>query len=145
MTQSTNAKIIELMFEFGRHLKGNMMVKSDLIHLSSLQVQTIIFLAANPKSTMSEIAKHFSIELPSATSLVNKLHKMGLIERQQEKDDRRKICIVLTEKGVELLKEAKRIRQQNIEKVLSYLSQEEKQELEKMLEKICKSLGDKHE
>jgi DNA-binding MarR family transcriptional regulator len=145
MQQSTNTKIIELMFDFGRHMKGNMMVKSDLVNLSSLQVHTIIFLATHPNSTMSEIAKHFTIELPSATSLVNNLYKTGLVDRKHEEEDRRKICIVLTKKGVELLKEARKIRQQKIEKILSFLSETEKQQLQKILEKICSSLGEKHE
>lgn len=143
--QSHNAKIIELMFEVGRLMKGNMGVESHFANLSMLQMQALLFLASNPNSTMSEIAKHFSIELPSATSLINKLHKQELIARQEDKEDRRKICIVLTEKGVELLKEGKKIRSQKMEAALSYLTDTDKQDMEKILEKVVRALGDKHE
>ncbi len=145
MSQPLDTKIIELMFEFSRHIKGPMTVKSQFANLSMLQMQALFFVATNPNSTMSEIAKHFAIELPSATSLINKLYKIKLIERKREKEDRRKIYIVLTKNGVQLLKEAKKIRKQNIEKILSYLSQEEKEQMQKLLEKICLSLGEKHE
>lgn len=140
-----NSKIIELIFEFSRYLKGSMSVKSQFADLSMLQMQALIFIAGNPDSTMSEIAKHFAIELPSATSLINKLYKTGLVERKQDKEDRRKIYVVLTEKGVQLFKEGKKVRKQQIEKVLAYLTEAEKEKMQEILEKICNSLEATHE
>ncbi|MDE2026290.1 MAG: MarR family transcriptional regulator [Patescibacteria group bacterium] len=145
MQPTAQTKIIELFFEFSRHLKGSMSVKSQFADLSMLQMQALIFITTHPNSTMSEIAKHFSIELPSATSLVNKLYKTGLVERKNDKDDRRKIYVVLTEKGVQLLKEGKKIRKQQIEKILSYLSEAEKKQMQSILEKICRSMEVQHE
>jgi len=145
MQTAPTSTIIELFFEFSRLMKGNMAVKSELANLSMLQMQALVFVATNPNVTMSEIAKSFSIELSSASSLIDHLHEMGIVQRKHDTKDRRKICIILTKKGVELVKAGKKIRTQRMEKILSFLSEAEKGQLQKILEKLCRSMEESHE
>ena len=126
-------KIAEKIFEISRILKGSMAFKGSLIHLSILQIQTLDFLSKNEYVQMSEIAEYFHIETPSATVLLNKLHDLGLVQRQADPNDRRLVRIALTDEGKLLLKEATKERNNKIEKMLSLLSGDDKTELLRIL------------
>ena len=78
---------------------------------------------------MSEIAGYFRIELPSATSLINKLCDQKLVTRHADPDDRRLVLITLTEEGQKLVIQAMHQRRIKLEKMLSYLSEREKSDL----------------
>src|SRR5690349_6388385 len=127
MSDTTN-KLIEVMFKVSRFMKS-MHYKSPLVNLSMIQLQALIFLKHNPSAQMSDIATHFRIELPSATSLVNKLHEMELVERQTDDKDRRLVRIDLTNTGQTLLKDAMIERNKKIETLLSYVAESDKDEL----------------
>ena len=122
-------ELAETMFQVFRLMKEKMSYTNKLTHLSILQIQTLIFLHHGKKVSMSDIAEHFHIELPSATSLLNKLYDQKLVERHENKEDRRLVMILLTDEGKMLLKQAMRERQKKLEMILSYLSQKEKADL----------------
>ena len=109
---------IELMFKVFRSMKEKMSYTDKLTHLSVLQIHTLIFLKHNKKNSMSDIADYFNIELPSATSLVNKLCDQKLIKRYEDKSDRRLVMIALTEEGKTLLKQVMCQRRKKIEEIL---------------------------
>jgi DNA-binding MarR family transcriptional regulator len=88
---------------------------------------------------MTDIADYFRIELPSATSLINKLCDQKLVERHADKKDRRLVIIILTEEGKKLLEQAMNQRKKKLEKILSYLSEKEKADLLN----IFRTLGDR--
>jgi len=48
---------------------------------------------------VSALAKKMDIVLPSASRTLNSLEKRGLISRKIDPDNRRNICVMLTEKG----------------------------------------------
>jgi len=129
-------KIFEAMFKNSRLFKDRTTSSSEFTHLSILQIHTLSLLKKNASLPMSEIAEYFRIELPSATSLLNKLVALQLVKREQDTKDRRLVKIVLTEKGDDLLKKAMDERVTHIERMLSYLSGTEQQELLRLLEKL---------
>lgn len=122
-------ELAEVMFQVFRLLKDRMAFTNKMTHLSVLQIHTLIFLSHNENITMSDIAEHFHIELPSATSLVNKLYDQGFIERNNDKEDRRLVRIRLTSEGKALMKQAMRERREKLEKILSYLSAKEREQM----------------
>ena len=136
MTDTLASKFIEVMFKTSRIFRGRMHYSSQIAQLSFLQVQTLAYLKVHNNAQMGEIAEHFHIELPSATSLLNKLVALQLVKRQQDEKDRRLVLIVLTEEGISILKQAKKEKEVNVEKMLSYLSQSEQQELLRLMEKL---------
>ena len=78
---------------------------------------------------MSEVANKFKISLPTTTSLSDKLVKSNLVERLHVANDRRVVKLKLTEEGIKLLTEAMKQRRLKANKLLSYLTQEEKKSL----------------
>jgi DNA-binding MarR family transcriptional regulator len=141
MKRDTTMDLVETFFKVFRLMKQEMSYTNNLTHLSILQIQALFFLKQNAekKVTMGDIAEYFHIELPSATSLLNKLCEQKFVERQSDDKDRRLVIIVLTPQGKALLEKAMSERRGKLEKTLSYLSEKEKLDLLK----IFKTLNDK--
>jgi len=143
MTSTTAKKFIEVMFKNSRMLREEMRYSSNIAHLSMLQIHTLSFLKQKKNAQMSEIAENFHIELPSATSLLNKLVALQLVERQADEKDRRMVRIALTEAGQDILKKAMEEKLIHIEHMLSYLTESEQHELLRLLEKLNERIEQK--
>jgi len=145
MKSDTTNKLIEATFAFSRLMKDSMCYTSAITHLSMLQLQALIFIKKNPNVPMREIAEHFRIELPSATSLLNKLNTMDLVERKTDEEDRRIVRINLTIEGQTLLKNAMIERTEKTEKLLSFLSEEDKAALLRIIMTLTVKMEGHHE
>lgn len=133
-------ELVEQIFQLSRFMKQEMSFTHNLIHLSILQIQTLIYLNQNKEVSMSDIANNFHIELPSATSLLNKLYDQNLVERQEDIKDRRLVVVKLTEKGNILLDEAMNERRKKLGKMLSYLSEKQRNDLVSILATLNQKL-----
>ncbi len=136
MTDTLATKFIEIMFKTSRIFRERMHYSSQIAHLSFLQIQTLTYLKLHTNAQMSEIAEHLHIELPSATSLLNKLVALQLVQRQQDEKDRRLVRIALTEEGNAILTIAKKEKEAHVKQMLSYLTDEERHELLRLMEKL---------
>lgn len=123
------SELVEKIFSLSRFMKGNMSYSSDLIHLSLLQLQALIFLHKTKNAQMRDVAQHFKIEMPTATDLITKLVKQKLAVRTIDKTDKRLVRITLTSQGKKLLTEAMKERSKKVTRMLSYLSEKDKQQL----------------
>jgi len=140
MSEVNTTKLIETLFEISRFMKQEMSYNGNYTHLSILQIQTLVFLNQNKNVSMSDIAGHFHIESPSATSLLNKLNDLKVVKRDEDKKDRRLVIIALTNEGKMLLKQAMQQRKIKIERILEFLSEKEKIDLLSILETISTKL-----
>jgi len=133
-------ELIDTIFTFSRRMKEKMGAHSDIAYLSMVQLQTLHFLRKNPNSPMRKIADYLHIELPSATNLIDKLVKLDFVGRKIDTKDKRLVNIALTKKGTLLLTKAIRERRKNIEKILTLLTEKEKQTLLSLLQKLTNKL-----
>ena len=88
--------------------------------------------------TMTELARITSMSKSQMTAVIDKLVKLGALERRTDEKDRRVINIALTEHGRTLLREVRRKIKQNMRKTLSSLTLEELAEMSAAL----KTLGE---
>jgi len=144
-TPSSNAQLIETMSKLSSLMKGSMKFYSDFQELTFLQMQALIFIKKAKNIQMSEIATHFQIEMPTATSLINKLNTMKLVKRQADPKDRRLVRIILTEQGKQLLEKALEERTKKINHLLSYLSKNDTLELLRILQILIKHMEENDE
>ena len=127
MNKTINTDILELMFTVSRAMKDKMSYESEFINLTYIQMRTLLLIHSKSSSIqMKDIAEHFSIEMPTATSLVNKLYKLDMIERIPDSNDRRIVRIVLSKKGAALLEKIITKHKQRLGKMLSYLTDKQK-------------------
>jgi DNA-binding MarR family transcriptional regulator len=145
MQTDTTNKLIEATFKISRAMKDSMCYTSSITQLSLVQLQALIFIKKNPNVPMRKIAEHFRIELPSATSLLNKLSTMKLVERHTDPDDRRIVRINLTTDGQTLLKNAMIERAKKMEKLLSFLPEEDKSTLLRIVTTLTEKMEEQNE
>lgn len=66
---------------------------------------TVKGLPPDTKATISELAERLQIQPHSAVELVNRLVERGFVERQRDPDDYRRVLVLLTDKGEEVLQQ----------------------------------------
>jgi MarR family transcriptional regulator, organic hydroperoxide resistance regulator len=143
MASPVATKFFEVMFKNSRLLRDKLNYSSDITQLSMLQVQTLSLLKRNTSVQMTEVAEYFHIELPSATSLLNKLVALQLVRREQDSKDRRLVRVTLTNDGENLLKKAMNEKLEHFEHMMSYLSDAEQHELLRLVEKLNDRIEEK--
>ncbi len=93
--------------------------------ISIPQFRTLRFIQRNPDSSLSNLAEHLGLTLPSVSKLVDGLVKQKLINRQESTHDRRRLTLVLTQSGESIVNTARAGTQANIAKALKHLSNAE--------------------
>lgn len=141
MPGTVNSEIIELFFQVSRSMKERMIYETDIANLSLLQLYTLMVINRSEKDIhMKDIAEYFSIEMPTATTLLTKLDKLDLVKRTIDQADRRNVTITLTSKGKALLHKAMEMHTRRIEKTLAYLSSIQKNNLLSILKTLSEHI-----
>lgn len=136
MTNKLNREIINYMFEVIKTVKHKMFLCSESANITPVQFGAMYYIYSKKIVSMSQISEYFSTTMPTATSLIDKLIMAKLVVRKHDSKDRRIINISLTTQGEKVLKEAAKNRTNSMNKMLSYLSQVEKEQLLKIFKKI---------
>lgn len=105
--------------------------------LSFPQFLLLSFLAQEPEPlTMSEVARRMKHTTAAATGLVDRLEKLSLITRKQGPKDRRKVMVVITEKGHAMVQEIRQDMIQNLLRLMEVLDENERSTWLRIYEKI---------
>ncbi len=108
--------------------------------LSAGQPKVLEYLIAHDGAVQKDIAEACMIEPATATSLLARMEKTGLIERRSREEDKRYILVYLTEKGRELAEASVDIFGKVEEHVLEGFSEEEKSKFISCLEQVNENL-----
>lgn len=114
-------------------------------NITRIQVKALycLYLADGEGFTLSELSEKLNITRPSVTALVDRMASAGLVERFSNKEDRRSIKAIITNRGKEIMDNV--IPNDKIFRlsVLDFLTEEEKQLLNKLIMKIERELTNK--
>ena len=103
--------------------------------ISRTQISVLsIIQAIGNKATPAEISRRLFREPHSVSGLINRMEKQGLVRKTNDLDRKNLVRVVLTDKG-KLLYERSAVRK-SIQKIMSYLSEEECQRLKSYLERL---------
>lgn len=89
---------------------------------------------------LSDVASVMCVSRPSASTMVAKLERRGLLKRVRSKNDGRVINIALTPEGSNLLSLDKNLYGQFADSIRARLSDEEVARLEDLLSRACQDL-----
>lgn len=103
---------------------------------TKLQFSALCFLQKNQGASMGELSEHLMLSMPGSTQLVERLVKTGAVERGQNSNDRRKICLSVTPEGEQQLQCFRDEMLKKIGKLLNKLSKSEIDSLENIISKI---------
>jgi DNA-binding MarR family transcriptional regulator len=94
------------LFTLGEVLKtGNRKLNRANVSLVQLMFLRHMATRSAESLTMTDIAKWFGHSTAAATGVVDRLEKLGYVERKHAIDDRRKVTVVLLPKGFDLVRE----------------------------------------
>lgn len=97
---------------------------------------------ADAPVTVAQAANHMGVSMPAVSRLLRTLESDGLIERKTDKNDRRSVQILLTEKGRELTQRNLTLLGQTVDRVTSCFSDEELSMLIRAQEKLAKGIAE---
>lgn len=80
-----------------------------------------------------DLSKIMRVSSPTVTQHLNKLEEQGFIRREQSKDDRREVFIVLTDKGFDELDAHRNALNQNIRDLIEHIGEESAEKLLSLL------------
>ena len=89
--------------------------------ISIPQFRTMRFIQKNPDSSLSHLAEHLGLTLPSVSKLVDGLVNQKLITRKESTADRRKLTLVLTQTGTAIVDSARAAARANLAQKLKDL------------------------
>jgi DNA-binding MarR family transcriptional regulator len=92
----------------------------SLVHLSVLSA-----LEANGPMSMTRLADTMDVSVASATGIVTRMEKRGVVRRRHDEDDRRVVMVEITSAGAKVSKVMEAHRNERLRKVLDGLTDEE--------------------
>ncbi|MDR6778251.1 DNA-binding MarR family transcriptional regulator [Paenibacillus peoriae] len=95
-----------------------------------------MFLYQKDGLSIKELTQKISRQQPTVTVLIDKLVKLGYVERKKEREDSRVTLIYLTDKGRKLEPVFAAISNRLKETIYGGLKDEEKEQLEYLLEHV---------
>jgi DNA-binding MarR family transcriptional regulator len=90
--------------------------------LSVPQFRTLAFVRHNPGASLSAVAGHVGLALPSMSKLVDSLVERKLVSRASGTGDRRRVSLELTGRGAALLEVSLQATQAGLAEMLERLS-----------------------
>ncbi|MCF6314268.1 MAG: MarR family transcriptional regulator [Verrucomicrobiales bacterium] len=83
-------------------------------NVSYAQFFLLGYLAEEEYLTMTDISKKMGHSTAAATGLVDRLEKLGYVQRLHAADDRRKVMVQISRKGIELVKRLRDVIAKNV-------------------------------
>lgn len=99
------------------------------VGLTATQAFALIAIDKCGETKMSPLADSLGLSPGAATSLVERLVEQGLVERRRITDDRRAVCVHLTEAGQALLAHAFKLKRDMGLQLFELLAPQERQQL----------------
>ncbi len=90
---------------------------------------------------MNELAQATQQARATMTGIIDRLVRMGLVERERKESDRRVVMVGLTGRGEQLLEEVRARRRRGFYKALAKFDDEEIDELLRLLEALPLALS----
>ena len=96
----------------------------------------LVAIGLNSMSRPSNIAEFLGVDRPTVSRALTKLEELGLVERSSNPTDGRQISVHATKSGTDLIHTAAPKVQASVERFLSRLTTEERNELAQILGKL---------
>ncbi|MBE7496880.1 MAG: MarR family transcriptional regulator [Verrucomicrobiaceae bacterium] len=98
-----HAKLADFILFSQREFLLNLSRELNRDNISFAQFFLLSYLSTSPELTMTDIARKMGHSTAAATGLVDRLEKLGYMERTHAIDDRRKVLVRITSRGLELV------------------------------------------
>ncbi|MBI3325984.1 MAG: MarR family transcriptional regulator [Nitrospinae bacterium] len=90
--------------------------------LSVPQFRALVFLNQHPGTSLSSVADDLGVTRPTASALIDRLVRRGLVDRSEHPQERRHVVLALTPMGARHLQQGREAARARIASVLASLS-----------------------
>jgi DNA-binding MarR family transcriptional regulator len=122
------SELLDVVPAIMRQIRQHMRAAS-VAELSVPQFRTLRFLDCRRGCSLSDLAEHIGLSLPSASKLVQLLLTRGYVHREIDPIDRRRTILAPTPKGKRVIKIARQATQEFLAEQLSELSEDRRSEV----------------
>jgi MarR family transcriptional regulator, organic hydroperoxide resistance regulator len=105
------------------------------------QDQVLQLLSETDGVTMSAIAEELRIKPPTASKMIARMAAQGLLERKGKDDDARLVAVFITESGLGLIDQLRKIGKRVEKEALLGLDDKDERRLRRLLKKVARNLG----
>jgi DNA-binding MarR family transcriptional regulator len=103
-------------------------------NISVPQFRGMAFLSRHEGASLSDVAEHVGLTLPSMSNMVDRLVDRGLVTRHTRAEDRRRLTLSLTRQGRTMLESARAATQSSLAARLAALSPSDRQAVRRAME-----------
>ncbi|MEH6874284.1 MAG: MarR family winged helix-turn-helix transcriptional regulator [Candidatus Competibacter sp.] len=89
------------------------------------QLRALAYVLRQPESTLGELAEHLAITVPSASALVDRLVKQGLLEAKIPPENRRRVSLEITADGKAIITQVTDLWREELARRLTPLTEAE--------------------
>lgn len=133
MANSANLKLLGLFLQCSYKLKTREKMRG--------QGRLLVLLQNNGPMTQKDLINRTGRKSPTLSEQLESMDKAGLIIRKKDPNDRRNICVELTESGQEAAIRTKSGRSDYADELFDILTDEQKQSLISELEQLVQKWG----
>jgi len=108
------------------------------------QMRLLFLLSTRGPSPVSRVAEWLEVGLPTASGIVDRLERHGLVTRQHRLDDRRVVECDLTDKGRQLIEEIAGMRTKVLRRMLGVLDDKQLADLGQIMKSVLAKLKQVH-
>jgi len=130
-----------LLAQIGAHAARKFAERLAPVHLSPPHVGILGILRRSEGLSQQDLAGALQMHPSGLVALIDELEERGLVERKDSPDDRRIYALHLTDKGQATLSDIGRIAHEHNKSLCAALSDEEREQLRGLLQRIADEQG----
>ncbi|MEO0446787.1 MAG: MarR family transcriptional regulator, partial [Verrucomicrobiota bacterium] len=111
-------------------------------NISYAQFFLLGYLAKEDYLTMTNISQKMGHSTAAATGLVDRLEKLGYVQRLHAAEDRRKVMVQITRKGLDLVNRMRDGIAHSVAELMDQASEEGNSEFSRSLAELSRSFGE---
>lgn len=135
-------RLISSTFEVSRIMRQHLCDSGNKVNF--LQIHALLIISDQKGITMKELASALHITSPSATTFVDRLVKLGWVERKADPKNRKLVRLSLTRTGTAALHQVHAERSKVVRTLFSFLTSREQELLAEIHEKILRRYAEKY-
>ncbi len=113
--------------------------------VSMIHVQVLAHLDRTGPISMGGLADHLGVSLPNASGIVSRMEERGVVEREHDDGDRRRVIVRLTDSGREFTRELGDLRRAHVTALIGALPAESQQNLLRAIRDVRAALAHRSE
>jgi MarR family transcriptional regulator, organic hydroperoxide resistance regulator len=108
--------------------------------LTPAQYRLLLALEDAPSLSVGELAEHAGVSSPTATRMLDGLEQDGIVKRERDAGDRRRIAVRPTAKGRRAIAETKERVDAARERIYAQLPADEREQAERLLVRLAEAI-----